>query len=280
MTTRYTSAPAADLDGIQSVIDIAQQAAEPTALETGRVYAVRTAGGGTQTLNLTGPEYTGIPARKAGNTTVRDATSFDAYFSKHADASTEVYADADRLTVTAVLDAHTADIARWAGHRLTLALRQTEAWKQWIQHDGQLMKQEEFAEFLEDHLPELLEPSAAEMLEIAQSIQGATKVEWQNSTRLNSGQRQFQYAETVQAKAGQRGQLTIPETFVIGLVPFDGSVGYKLTARFRYRISREGGLTLGYKLERPGDIIRQAFADVVTAIGEQIEQPIMNGTPA
>jgi len=280
MTTRYTSAPAAGLDGIQSVIDIAQQATEPVALDTGKVYAVRTSGGGTQTLNLTGPEYTGVPSRKAGNTTVRDATSFHAYFTKHSDASTEVYADADRLTVTAVLDAHTADTARWSGHRLTLSLRKTESWAQWLEHDGRLMQQEQFAEFLEDHLPELLEPSAAEMLEIAQSIQGATKVEWQNSTRLSSGQRQFTYAETVQAKAGQRGQLTIPETFVIGLVPFEGSEGYKLTARFRYRITKDGGLTLGYKLERPGDVIRKAFGDVVEVIGADIEQPIMNGTPA
>ncbi|MCX5229712.1 DUF2303 family protein [Streptomyces sp. NBC_00233] len=280
MTTRYTSGPAADLDGIQSVIDIAQQAAEPTTLETGKVYAVRTAGGGTQTLNLTGPEYTGIPARKQGNTTVRDAESFAAYFEKHADTDTEVYADADRLTVTAVLDAHTATAARWSGHRLTLGLRKTESWEQWLQLDNQLMPQEAFAEFLEDHLPELLEPSAAEMLEIAQSIQGAAKVEWQNSTRLSSGQRQFQFVETVQAKAGQKGQLTIPEQFTIGLIPFEGSEGYKLNARFRYRITKDGGLTLGYKLERPGDVIRKAFGDVVTAIGEQIEQPIMNGTPA
>ncbi|MFJ7070152.1 DUF2303 family protein [Streptomyces sp. NPDC101115] len=280
MTTRYTSAPAADLDGIQSVIDIAQQAAEPTALEAGRIYAVRTSGGGTQTLDLTGPEYTGQPARKHGTTTVRDATSFAAYFTKHAAPDTEVYADADRLTVTAVLDAHTATAPRWSGHRLTLHLRKTESWNQWLEHDGRLMQQEAFAEFLEDHLPELLEPSAADMLEIAQSISGATKVEWQNSTRLSSGQRQFQFVETVQAKAGQKGQLTIPEVFTIGLVPFEGSEGYKLTARFRYRISKDGGLTLGYKLERPGDILRTAFADVVNAIGTDIEQPVMNGTPA
>ncbi|MFJ6578413.1 DUF2303 family protein [Streptomyces sp. NPDC091368] len=280
MTTRYTSAPAADLDGIQSVIDIAQQGSAPAELELGKYYVVRTSGGGVQKFDLTGPEHTDIPARKSGSTTVRDATSFHTYFTKHSDADTEVYADADRLTVTAVLDAHTAAAARWSGHRLTLSLRKTESWAQWLEQDGRLMPQEAFAEFLEDHLPELLEPSAAEMLEIAQSIQGATKVEWQNSTRLSSGQRQFTYAETVQAKAGQRGQLTIPETFVIGLVPFEGSEGYKLTARFRYRITKEGGLALGYKLERPSDVIRKAFGDVVEAIGTDIEQPIMNGTPA
>ncbi|MFD5509154.1 DUF2303 family protein [Streptomyces sp. NPDC127051] len=263
----------------QTIVDTAFLAAEPTALDAGKIYAFNTRTG-VQKIDLTGPEHTGIPARKHGTTTVRDAASFAAYFEKHSDPDTEVYADADRLTVTAVLDAHTASSARWSGHRLQLSLRKTEAWEQWLANDGRLLSQEQFAEFLEDHLPELLDPSAAEMLEIAQSIQGATRVEWQNSTRLTSGQRQFQFVETVSAKAGQKGQLVIPETFTIGLIPFEGSEGYKLTARFRYRLGKEGGLSLGYKLERPGDTLRTAFADVVTAIGEQIDQPVMNGSPA
>jgi uncharacterized protein YfdQ (DUF2303 family) len=279
MTTRYTSGPAADLDGVQSVIDIAQQATEPVPLELGKIYAVRTAGGGTQTIDLTTPEMTGQPGRKKGTTTVRDTASFAAYFAKHSDPDTEVYACADRLTVTAVLDAHTSDTARWSGHWLLLALRKTEAWEQWLALDGKLMGQEQFAEFLEDHLPELLDPAAATMLEIAQSIQAATKVDFQSGTRLSTGERQFKYVENTTAKAGQRGDLTIPETFVVGLVPFEGSEGYRLTARLRYRITDQQ-LRIGYKLERPGDTLRTAFADVVTAIGEQIEQPVMNGSPA
>jgi hypothetical protein len=53
-----------------------------------------------------------------------------------------------------------------------------------------------------------------------------------------------------------------------------------MTARLRYRIGRDSGLTLGYKLERPGDTLRAAFQDVVIAVGEQIDAPILNGTPA
>ncbi|MFD3717230.1 DUF2303 family protein [Streptomyces sp. NPDC058674] len=278
MTTRYTTAPADQLDGIQSVIDIAQQATDPVALDPGSYYVVRTQAGISH-VDLTGPEHTGIPARKHGTTTVRDTTSFGAYFAKHSDDDTEVYADADRLTVTAVLDAHTADMPRWSGHRLLLSLRKTEAWEQWLASDGKLMGQEQFAEFLEDHLPELLDPAAATMLEIAQSIQAATKVDFQSGTRLATGERQFKYVENTTAKAGQRGDLTIPETFVVGLIPFEGSEGYRLTARLRYRITDQQ-LRIGYKLERPGDTLRTAFADVVTAIGEQIEQPVMNGSPA
>ncbi|MER6235913.1 DUF2303 family protein [Streptomyces clavifer] len=260
----------------QTIVDTALRSAPPAKLEPGNYYAFHTPTG-IKEVDLTGPAA--APDRKVGTTTVRDALSFHAYFEKHADADSEVYADSDRLTVTAVLDAHQADGPRYAQHVLKLALRETEAWKQWAARDGKLMDQETFAEFLEDHLPDLLEPTAAEMLEIAQSFQATSKVDFQSASRLASGQRQFQYVETGTAKAGQKGQLAVPETFVIGLVPFEGSEGYRLTARLRYRIGTNG-LQLGYKLERPADIRANAFGDVVTAIGEHIDQPIMNGTPA
>lgn len=264
---------------VQPIAALAQQALAPKQVQPGTIYLVARADGTVQTIDLTGDEHRDTPRRKAGTTTVRDAASFLSYWDKHHDDSSEVYADAERLTITAVLDAHAADGARWAGHRLHLALRETTAWKQWLRTDGELMDQEAFAEFLEDHLPELLEPSAAEMLEIAQSFQAASKVDFQSASRLSSGQRQFQYVETTTAKAGQKGTLQVPETFVIGLVPFEGSEGYRLTARLRYRIGQTG-LRLGYKLERPDEIRKTAFADVVKTIGEQIDTAVMNGTAA
>jgi uncharacterized protein YfdQ (DUF2303 family) len=265
-------------DNTQTIVDTALRAAPPAVLEVGKIHAFHTADG-VKTIDLTSPAHTGIPPRKSGTTTVRDAKSWIAYFAKHSSDATEVYSDSERLTITAVLDAHSADTPSWGDHRVVLSLRQTDAWKQWIRNDGELLDQEAFAEFLEDHLPELLEPSAADMLEIAQSIQAATKVDFQSGVRLSSGQRQFQYVETQTTKAGQKGQLTVPETFVIGLVPFEGSEGYRLTARLRYRIT-DRGLRMGYKLERPADILRTAFVDVVNEIDGDIEQPVMNGTAA
>lgn len=262
----------------QTIADVAIRTVAPAELEPGKFYAFHTASGVTK-VDLTGEEYKDAPTHKRGTTLVRDAESFLAYYDKHHDTNTEVYADADRLTITAVLDAHTPEAARWSGHRLGLALRETDAWKQWLARDGKLMDQETFAEFLEDHRPELLEPAAADMMEIAQSFQATTKVDFQSATRLSSGQRQFQYVETGTTKAGQKGQLQVPESFVIGLVPFEGSEGYRLTARLRHRIT-PSGLQLGYKLERPDEIRRTAFADVLKAIGEQIDTPVMNGTPA
>lgn len=267
------------IDNAQIIVDTALRSAEARELDPGKLYAFVTPGGGVQKIDLTGDEYKDKPSRKKGTTTVRDAESFLAYWDKHNDTHSEVYADNERLTVTAVLDANTPEDARWGQHRLHLALRETTTWQQWMRWNGELMSQEDFAEFLEDHLPELLDPSAADMLEIAQSFQAAQKVDFQSATRLSSGQRQFQYVETATTKAGQKGQLTVPETFVIGLVPFEGSEGYRLTARLRYRIGQQG-LRLGYKLERPEDIRKTAFDDVLKTIAEQVDPPVMNGASA
>jgi uncharacterized protein YfdQ (DUF2303 family) len=265
-------------DNAQVIVDTALRSAEPRELDLGKYYAFVTPGG-LQKADLTGDEYKDQPSRKRGTTTVRDAESFVTYWDKHHDTDSEVYADSEKLTVTAVLNANTSEGARWADHRLHLALRATTAWNQWTHMDGELMDQEAFAEFLEVHLPELLEPSSADMLEIAQSFQANSKVDFESASRLSSGQRQFKFVETVAAKAGQKGQLTVPETFVVGLVPFEGSEGYRLTARLRYRIA-PNGLRLGYKLERPDEIRKTAFADVLKEISERIDTTVMNGASA
>lgn len=270
---------AANDGGVRAIIDTAQQAAEPTALEVGKVYAFH-GPSGVHRIDLTGAEYRDLPARKTGTTVVRDADSFTALWKKHSTPASEVYADADRGTVLAVLDADSEDAANWGAHRVRLELRETEAWKAWAALDGKLVGQEEFAEHIEDHLPEILKPVAAEMLEIAQSIQGSVKAEFASGTRLATGQRRLEYTETVAAKAGQKGTLEIPETFVVGLIPFEGlTAGYQITARFRYRINGNS-LTLGYKLDRPQDIRSKAFEDVRKAVAAAVDTPILNGTPA
>jgi uncharacterized protein YfdQ (DUF2303 family) len=264
---------------LQAVIDTAVRTTQPAELEPGKFYAFRTPDGIRQ-IDLTGDEHKTAPARKRGTTTVRDAASFATFWAKHSDDASEVYADADRLSVTAVLNADSPAAADWGDHRLILSLRETDAWKQWAANDGKLLPQEQYAEFVEDHLPQILKPAAAEMLEIAQSINGTVKAEFTSGTRLATGQRQLSYVETVTAKAGQKGTLVIPETFTVGLVPFEGlTEGYQITARLRYRIEGDR-LRIGYKLDQPGNAHAKAFQDIVSTVAEQIDTPILNGTPS
>ncbi|MEW2420480.1 DUF2303 family protein [Streptomyces nigra] len=264
---------------VQPIAALAQSALAPKEVEAGAIYLVATADGDVRQFDLTGPQYTGQLARKTGRTTVRDAASFLAYWAKHHDDASEVYADVEQLTITAVLDAHAADEPGFGEHRLTLALRKTKAWDEWLALDGKLVDQDRFANFLEDHLPNLVEPDAATMLEIAQSIKATTKADFQSSSRLQSGERKFAYVEDTKASAGAKGDLAIPEVFKIAVPPFEGADAYSMTARFKYRLGG-GQLALGYKLEQPEERAKAAFADVLAAIAEDITVPVLNGTPA
>jgi len=266
-------------DSVLAISGLAQQALKPQEVEPGGIYLVATADGRIERVDLTGPEHTGTITRKTGRTVVRDAQSFLTYWAKHHDDASEIYSDVEQLTVTAVLDAHAADEPGFGEHRLHLQLRRTKAWEEWTTLDGKLVDQDRFANFLEDHLPNLVDPDAATMLEIAQSIKATTKAEFQSSSRLQSGERKFAYVEDTKASAGAKGDISIPETFRIAVPPFEGADAYSMTARFKYRLNG-GQLALGYKLEQPEERARAAFADVLTAISEGVGTPILNGTPA
>ncbi|MFD6421584.1 DUF2303 family protein [Streptomyces sp. NPDC060198] len=268
---------------LQPVIDAAMRSAKPAELAPGKVYSLVTPDGRAHRIDLTGPEFTGIPARKSGTTVVRDVDSFLAYFDKHGDFASEVYADVENRTITAVLDAHETETPRWGGHRLELRLRPTSAWSAWMHADNKLMSQSQFAEHIEDNLVDLVEPDSATMLELAQSMEVSTSAEFQSSQRLDSGARKFSYIEEQTGKAGHKGDITIPATLILALRPFEGSEAYRVTARFKYRLDRqEGALKLGFKIERPADILASAFEDIRTLVADGIPEHIavLNGAPA
>jgi uncharacterized protein YfdQ (DUF2303 family) len=137
-----------------------------------------------------------------------------------------------------------------------------------------------FAEFIEDHLADIYDPSGAEMLELAQTFEATTGVEFKSSQLLDSGQRQLRYEETIDARSSN-GTLTVPKQVTLGLQPYEGSNSYRVTARFRFRIGG-GNLQLSLILDDPRKVLETAFdeilADVTAGLTENI--PVLAGTPA
>ena len=152
----------------------------------------------------------------------------------------------------------------------------TPAWKAWAKLDGRMLAQSDFAEHLEDRSIDIVDPTAAEMLDIAQSFEATTKVDFESAERIGDGQRKLLYKETVTAKAGQSGEIVIPEKFAVGLQPFEGGEAYRVVARLRYRIVGSN-LQIGYKFERPEDVLREAFTDRMVAVAEATGQTVLRG---
>lgn len=216
--------------------------------------------------------YLSEPRRKSGTFRAHDADSFAAYLAKHGNDGVEVWADAAGAQVVGVINAHGSVLPGWADHRVVYSVQHTEAWKAWLARNGQLLSQTDFAELIEDRAIDIVRPSAADMMELAQTFQATIGVRFESSKLLSSGERQLEYRETVDAKAGRAGKLEIPKDFDLALIPFEGADAFKVTARFRYRIT-DGQLKVGYRLNRPEDVLREAFESVVARIAG------LDGTP-
>lgn len=287
-----------DIENTQAVIDTATRAAEPTVLDrTERFHSVVVPAGGTlEVIDLEKQldRYRERPRRKQGTFRVHDAESFVSYLGKHGLPESEVWADVTTSNLIAVVNAHATEAildepgadavdadqgAGWADHRVEYAVRPTQAWTTWLSSDGKLLDQNSFAELIEDRAVDIVAPAAADMLELAQTFQATIGVSFESSKLLSSGQRQLEYKETVDSRAGHRGRLEIPKEFTLGLVPFEGADPYKVTARFRYRIT-DGQLRIGYRLERPQDVMREAFLGVVDKVSEAVSQPVYRGVSA
>lgn len=264
----------------EAIVDAALASAAPVPLEAEQRYAVTVPqGADVRIVKPASDEERGVPRRVAGTTVVRDVDSLDYLWKKHANESSELFADPVAFSLTGVLNADGGSglAAGFRDHRIELKCRKTPAWLAWEQSDGQLLNQQAFAEFIEDRVLDITRPTGGEMLELAQSIEATTKVDFKSATAISSGQRTLMYEETMQAKAGQRGQLEIPATFDLALKPFEGGPAYKVVARLRYRIMN-GNLAIGFKLERPEDVLEEAFGEVSTLAGQACDTVVLSGT--
>lgn len=215
--------------------------------------------------------------------TVTNADAFVDYVNRHGGPLTEVWADAKQNRVVGVIDGNASNNAPadvrfgWEQHRVTLMLEHTSAWNDWV--SGQrITEQVQFAEFIEDHAEDVVSPSSAELLEIAQTLHGSSKAEFKSGQRLSNGESQLAFIEDIQGKAGKSGNLTIPDEFQIGLRPYIGGELYGVTAKLRWRLN-QGHVSIFYKLLNLERTLEVAFEDMTKKISEGIGYPMFNGRP-
>jgi len=208
------------------------------------------------------------------------AASFVEYFNRFATDASVIMIDDKENEFVAILDHHQPDRPDWGHHKALFKLKPTVEWLNWLHNDNKSMSQNDFGRFIETNLEEIINPNGAEMLEIALSIQAKTEVKFSQAQRLDNGQMQLSYHEEINGTAGTKGQLKIPQTFVIGLKLYEGGEPYKIEARLRYRI-KEGALTLWYELIRPHKTTQANLEDTETMIREDIlKGKIYHGTIA
>lgn len=217
------------------------------------------------------------PRAQRGQAQLGDADSFAAYVNRYKVPGTLLTGDANEQggSFRALIDYHPATVgsevlAAWTEHTAELKLLATPEWARWLALSGKDLDQRTFAEFLEDNAPDVAVPEGEagkgfptqqELLSVAGTLQIKTDVKFASSLRLQNGQVQLGYVETIDGGHGQDGSLKIPERFGLALAPFRGTPKYLVTARLRYR-GTGGKALFRIELERTHKIVESAFADV------------------
>lgn len=261
-----------DHNEIDSAIGIALDGAPLQELDAGGIYVSKDGN------VFDTDKYLSVPRNyQRLNQDLDNVESFLAYLSAHDNGETEIWAHMNPsrtgVQIKAFLDAKT-----YARQLVTLRFDETRRWKEWQALNEKYVDQGVFAEFLEDHTEDLLEPDAATMLEVAQSLRASIKTDFQQSLRLDNGQTQLVYKEELEGKAGRAGKLTIPGEISISVQPYTTSELFKVKAKFRYRLNG-GALSLGIKLMNTDRIIEHVFSQVVEKITSADIAPVFIGLP-
>jgi uncharacterized protein YfdQ (DUF2303 family) len=213
------------------------------------------------------------PTRFRGAVKVQDVKSFVALVNEFKGDSTKLFGTVSPSTFVGVFNVHSAKGGPgWGDHRVSYSCPLSTEWKTWTGSDKKGMNQVDFAQFIEDNLPDIVD--GATMLEVSRTLEAKKKVNFASGIRLHDGQNQFTYEEQIEGTAG-KGQIKVPETFDLGIPVFEGGPRYKVEARLRYRIN-DGKLVLWYDLTRPHKILEDAVKAVWAEIETATELTILN----
>lgn len=219
--------------------------------------------------------YLRSPTRIHRALIVTTLESFNRYFNEFKDAvkgNSRIYVDGETVCVVGIMDDHHGfqdgqpDLPSWCDHRVVYKCPYSRQWEAWMGMDRRKVGQVEFAEWLEDRLQDVQEPSGADLLSLALDLQVHRKVVYGSATRLASGEHSFSYSED-----NQTGTVEIPASIQLGIPVFQDGTNYAITARFRYRLT-EGKLVLWFELVEPQRYVEDAFNEVVEAVKEATSQ--------
>jgi uncharacterized protein YfdQ (DUF2303 family) len=265
--------------GTQAVIDLARQSAAVQGVDPTKDYLIVDNDGRAVPVDLSALNSQ-PPARAFGTYKPSDVESFINYVTVHEDeAATTVWIHPTEGRVVAVLDDHSEGGTHWGRHRAELILEHSPEWLLWVAKDGKMMDQVAFAEHLREGMPDILEPNAATLIEIAESFETTTGVHFRSKVDFNSGAKKFKYDEETKATATSAdGEIAVPRKFKLTLSPFLGEEPVEIIASLRHN-SRSGNLELGYKLERPERAIDAALDRVAARLDDRFKR-VYRGTPA
>lgn len=245
-------------------------------------------------------EYRVEPRLRVGTAKMYDLASLIAHVNRFKDCDSVIFADTDRNnpSITAVLDYHRVGATskpRFGKHLSKYTFPVSDEWLAWTGVHGDEMGQQDFAEFIESHLVDVIDPSSAgesakqyaekcgvtfgtpsRLLELSRGLSISVGEKVVQAYNLQSGEKQIQFSETHSDSAG--APLKVPGAFLIGIPVFRADARYQVCVRLRYR-KREGSLTWAMDLWRHEEVFDAAIRQACQFVSDGTQLPLFVGTP-
>jgi uncharacterized protein YfdQ (DUF2303 family) len=216
------------------------------------------------------------PLRITESVHLYDTDSFIAYVNDFKLPVSRIFFNTTEEEFVAVLDYHEVETAAWCGHTAIFKPRRSVEFETWMATNRKQMTQVDFARFLEENLPDIVEPNSAELLQVALTFEAKKSVEFASGVRLNNGQIQFQYDEVVRGTA-QKGTIEIPEKFVLGIAIHVNGPAYRIDVRLRWRL-QEGKVIFWYEVVRPHRFIEHALKEIRERVATETAVALLVGS--
>ena len=242
-------------------------------------------------------EYRKAPERRKGTARFAELSSFIEHVNAFKLPSSVVFVDR-ALGMTAVLDYHSSGadgVPGFGEHRSEWRFPFSDELEAWKRHEGDAMSQGEFAEFLEQHICDVADPSAlggktkdtltsieavpagpTKLMELSRGLQVHVDSKLTQRQTLQSGESTLAFTEEHKDSSG--APLKVPSAFVLHIPVFDGGDLYPVPVRLRYRI-RDGRVVWTYLFHRIDDVVRAATDECVEQVGLDTGLPVWFGTP-
>jgi len=245
-------------------------------------------------------EYRERPERRAGNAIHTTLDSFIEHADRFKDEHSVIFADVENIEqakLISVLDYHEKTAAgrpRFGEHRGIYHFPLSDEWKAWTRKSGQL-SQQDFAEFLEDRIVDVRDPSGVgesirafaeqlgvnlaspqRLLELSRGLTIRVGAKVVNHVNLSTGEAQIGFEEKHEGEAG--GSIKVPGGFAIAIPVFRGGAHYQIPVRLRYRIV-ESRVCWWLSLQRLDRYRDDAVAEACTKAKDATGLPLFFGKP-
>lgn len=260
------------------VADLASRQAKPTYI--GGVPYVITENG--QQINRL-ENILDAPVRNKGHLVCGRVESFIGMVNDRKGDTTQLRANMSDFdgypSIKAVINGRTKDQPSWEDDAVIYRFQRHEKLAHWSGHSKRPMTCREFALFVENNRADFVQrkdpaddPSTADLIEMARSIRGSSKVEFSEDIDEKTGARGAAYSETIKIKAGKGRDLEIPGHMTIAIPMFEGDLDrVTLVCVLRAAVSEDGKVQFHYNIEDLDEILEMAVNKAVNDISEKVE---------